>query len=46
MFLMVSFFIIPYSLIGCLSIHGQITCIVHDLCTLGVAQKIQVVGSL
>ena len=39
-------FIITYALIGYLSIHTHITCIVHDLGTLGVAQKIQAIGSL
>lgn len=38
--------IILYVLIGHLSIHAQITCIVHDLGELGVAQKIRVIGSL
>ena len=40
------FFGFPYALISHLSIHAHITCIVYDLSALGVAQKIQVMGSL
>ena len=40
------FFGFPYALMGYLSIHAHITCIVYDLGVLGVAQKIHVMGSL
>ena len=39
-------FIISFALIGYLSIHAHITCIVHNLGALGVAQKIEVLSSL
>ena len=41
-----SFINFPYALIGHLSIHAHITCIVYNLGALGVAQNIQVMGSL
>ena len=40
------FFGFPYALIGHLSIHAHITCIVYNLGALEVAQNIQVMGSL
>lgn len=39
-------FTILFVLIGYLSIHASITCIVHNLGALGVVQKIQVMGFL
>ena len=39
-------FIIPYVLIGCLSIHVYISYIVYDLSALGVILIIQVMSSL
>ena len=39
-------FTIPDTLIGHLSIHTYITCIVNDLGTLKIAQRIQIMGSL
>ena len=40
------FFGFPYALIGYLSTHAYITCVVYNLGVLGVAQNIQVMGSL
>ena len=39
-------FSILYALIGYMSIHAHITCIVHNLGALEVAQKFQVMSSL
>ena len=39
-------FTISYALIGYLSIHVHITCIINDLGALGVVQIMQVMGSL
>ena len=42
--------LVPFIIFVCinyfLGIHAHITCIVHELGALGVAQKIQVMGSL
>ena len=39
-------FLVTWALIGYLNIHTHITCIAHDLGALGIALKIQVMGSL